>query len=238
MRVACGFCFTIKFMSERFYTKEYLSQYIGEKFNMLTILDVQPVSYSRSLYFKCKCDCGNESLVRYDCILKRNQISCGCIEKVPLYIDFDGKEKSMHNIKLYPVWKTMNQRCYNPKNHKYKRYGERGIKVCQEWVETNPNGFGNFNSWALSNGYKLGLSIDRIDNNGDYSPTNCRWVNNQTQARNKCTNIIIEYNNEKHCLKKWCEILDLPYNTIFNRIKRYNYSFEEAIARPIKRRRN
>lgn len=155
--------------------------------------------------------------------------------KALLYKDFDGKEKSMRNMKLYPVWKTMNQRCYNPKNHKYRRYGERGIKVCNEWVETNPKGFYNFNSWALNNNYKLGLTIDRIDNNKGYSPDNCRWVNNQQQSRNKCTNIVFEYNKEKHCLKEWCEILNLPYNTIFNRIKRYNYSFEEAITIPIRK---
>jgi hypothetical protein len=82
MRVACGFCFTIKFMSERFYTKEYLSQYIGEKFNMLTILDVQPVSYSRSLYFKCKCDCGNECDVISSNLTSGKTKSCGCLRQI------------------------------------------------------------------------------------------------------------------------------------------------------------
>ena len=222
-------------MKKRFYDNEYLSQYIGKKFNMLEVIGVEKVDYSRSLYFLCKCDCGKETHIRYDCVLKRNQISCGCIENVRKYIDYDGKEKSLHNMKLYPVWKTMNQRCYNPKNNKYRRYGERGIKVCEQWKENNIFGFENFNSWALENGYKEGLSIDRIDNNGNYEPSNCRWIDNKTQCRNKNNNIVVEYKGEKHCLKEWCEILNLPYTTIFLRIKRYNFSIERAFETPIRK---
>lgn len=201
---------------------------------MLEIIGVEAVEYSRSLYFVCKCDCGKTTHIRYDCILRRNQKSCGCIEEVPKYIDYDGKEKSSHNMKLYPVWKTMNQRCYNPKNKKYERYGKRGIIVCEEWKQSNPLGFYNFNLWALSNGYKIGLSLDRIDNNGNYEPKNCRWTDNKSQCRNKYNNFIVEYKGEKHCLKEWCEILNLPYHTIFHRIKRYNFTIQRAFETPIR----
>lgn len=157
----------------------------------------------------------------------------------------------------------MKQRCSNPNNHKYKDYGARGIKVCDEWMD-----YHTFKKWSLENGFEEHLSLDRIDTNGNYEPRNCRWVDYKVQANNKRNNriivfegeeytlaelsdktgikdvtlalrldngatpeeavyttlnydyVIIEMDGEKHHLKKWCEILNLPYKTIHTRIKR------------------
>ena len=121
--------------------------------------------------------CGNEFEVRTQSIKGGNTSSCGCLAK-------EGNNKSHGLIKhpLYTRWAGMHQRCYNKNNHKYKNYGARGIIVCDEWK----NKFTNFYNWAIDNGWKenSGLSLDRIDVNGNYEPNNCRWADATTQARN------------------------------------------------------
>lgn len=108
---------------------------------------------------------------------------------------------------------TMVQRCHNPKSSGYIKYGAKGIKVCDEWL----NDYGKFKEWALSTGYELGLTIDRIDNSKGYSPDNCRWATIIEQSNNKTTNILIDYKNETMTLKQWCEKLNLSYKTVFAR---------------------
>ena len=105
-------------------------------------------------------------------------------------------------------------RCENKKNINYKNYGGRGIKVCEEWHNGK-----NFMNWAIKNGYKDNLTIDRIDVNGNYEPLNCRWSNKKEQARNKRTNTIIEINGERKCMIEWSEIMNIDYRTLLKRIK-------------------
>ena len=116
--------------------------------------------------------------------------------------------------KINRTYYRIKDRCYNPKNVKYKLYGQRGIKVCDEWL----NDKNEFVKWALSSGIKQDLSIDRMDVNGDYSPNNCRWADSFTQARNKRRSIYLEHNNITKTLKEWCKDYNLPYETIKNRI--------------------
>ena len=94
--------------------------------------------------------------------------------------------------KLYRLWKTMKSRCNDPNRPHFDRYGGRGIKVCEEW---NSN-YTSFKEWSLKNGYKDGLTLDRINNNGNYEPNNCRWVNRKEQAYNRCDSLRFEINNE------------------------------------------
>ena len=115
--------------------------------------------------------------------------------------------------KINRTYYRIKDRCYNPKNVKYKLYGQRGIKVCDEWL----NDKNEFVKWALSSGIKQDLSIDRMDVNGDYSPNNCRWADSFTQARNKRRSIYLEHNNITKTLKEWCKDYNLPYETIKNR---------------------
>ena len=117
---------------------------------------------------------------------------------------------------LRNVHSSMIQRCENPKRQQYSRYGGRGIKVCEEW-----HNYENFRKWALENGYKHPLKLDRIDNNGNYEPSNCRWVTNTENCRNKSNNITLVYEGKEKCVKEWCEIYPdiLNENTIYTWVR-------------------
>ena len=119
----------------------------------------------------------------------------------------------------------MKNRCYNISNKEYKNYGERGIKVCDEWKDD----FMAFYNWSMANGYNDTLTIDRIDNNGNYEPNNCRFINYKQQQRNTTRTKHITINGEKHCLKDWCIILGLNYSTITARINKLNWTIERAL---------
>ena len=111
------------------------------------------------------------------------------------------------NKKLYYIWQSMLQRCTRPTHHKYPNYGGRGITVCIEWRT-----FEGFHKWATSNGYGEGLSLDRIDTNGNYEPNNCRWADQRTQQNNKRTNVWLERDGEIHTLAEWSRLLDINYD--------------------------
>lgn len=115
-----------------------------------------------------------------------------------------------NNKTLFNTWQTMKGRCENPKREKYKDYGGRGIKVCAEWQSAE-----HFVRWALSNGYSEGLQLDRIDNNGDYCPENCRFVTPKENSRNKRNNKHLTINGETKCVAEWSEIVGISQFTIY-----------------------
>lgn len=117
--------------------------------------------------------------------------------------------------RLHWVWRAMNQRCNNPNNKAYKNYGGRGIRVCSAWQGVY--GFTNFSEWAVSNGYKEGLTLDRINNNENYCPENCRWVTNGIQALNKRTTVFVTYKGETKPLIQWSRELGVPYSCLQTR---------------------
>lgn len=131
--------------------------------------------------------------------------------------------------RLYDVYRGMIRRCFNVNQKQYKDYGGRGITVCDEWLET----FDNFADWALESGYAEGLTLDRVDNDGDYEPGNCRWATRQEQCRNKRNNLLITYRGETKCLRSWCDELALPYDQMRNRIVNYGWSPERAFEERI-----
>lgn len=124
------------------------------------------------------------------------------------------KSHGMTRTRLYRVWCGMKERCSNPNNKSFERYGDRGINVCDEWMKFEP-----FMNWSLSNGYGEGLTIDRINNDRGYSPDNCRWVDYKTQNRNYSRNHIIEFNGETHCISDWSDITGINRATILWRLK-------------------
>lgn len=134
-----------------------------------------------------------------------------------------------HNTKnrLYRIWADMKRRCKNSDRPNYKNYGDKGIRVCQEWE----NSFDSFREWALNNGYSDDLSIDRIDNDGNYEPSNCRWATAKEQANNKRNNLYIKYKGETRTLAQWCEVFGLERNVVAMRIYRDNIPFEESIKK-------
>lgn len=171
----------------------------------------------------CICDCGNFKEVYYESLRAGFTNSCGCLQKEVTSERFTthGKSKTL----IYNVYRGMLDRCYNKHVKRYENYGGRGIKVCDEWY----NNFQSFYTWAMNNGYKNGLSIDRINNDGDYEPSNCRWTNNKTQARNRRSNRNITINGETRCLMEWCEILNLNYKVTWQRINTYHWSIKKAL---------
>lgn len=141
--------------------------------------------------------------------------------------------------KLNRVYHAMLTRCTNPKSRSYQYYGMRGIKVCEEWENSEKiythygiysKGWKAFEEWALKNGYKDGLTIDRIDTNKGYAPDNCRWVDRKIQNNNRRFCTLITYNNKTQTLKQWCEELNLNYKTVHKRIKMGNWDIEKAFC--------
>lgn len=118
---------------------------------------------------------------------------------------------------LYRIWCAMKQRCLNPNNKRYASYGGRGIAICSEWL----NDYSAFREWAVANGYEndKDLSIDRIDNDGNYEPSNCRWADKITQANNKSNNIVITYEGKTQTLRKWSEETGINADTLYHRYR-------------------
>lgn len=141
------------------------------------------------------------------------------------------KEHNLTGSRIYNIYCSMKQRCFYKKNNRFQNYGGRGITICDEWK----NDFMSFYNWAMDNGYKDNLTIDRINNDGNYEPNNCRWVEEKTQAKNRRNNIIIEYNGKNYCLKDLCKKLNLKYATIYRRLK-LNIPLEQALKKDYKQK--
>lgn len=131
--------------------------------------------------------------------------------------------------RLNEVYRTMKKRCYNPHRKEYKYYGGRGITVCDEWYSPRKHrGWLAFKEWALKNGYKEGLTLDRIDANKGYSPDNCRWVTMKEQANNKRCTHFVSYKGRIQTLAQWCDELQLNYGKVFHRIYSRHWSVEKS----------
>lgn len=152
----------------------------------------------------------------------------------------------MEKSKLHIHYRAMKYRCNNPHYHSYKHYGGRGIKVCDEWsneekvcigkyIHNQSKGWLAFKEWALSNGYKEGLTLDRIDNNGNYEPSNCRWVSMKYQSNNRRCNFVLLYKGERKTLKQWSELLGINYTTLYSRLKRSKWSVERAFEEEVEK---
>jgi hypothetical protein len=188
------------------------------EFGKLTVIELSHIK-SRKSYWKCLCSCGNETTVRSDCLRDGNTKSCGCLNFEP-----KGIIHNMHNTKLYHVWASMKDRCSNLKNKKYEYYGGKGVKVCESWLEFLP-----FYNWAIENGYKEKLTIDRIDVAGNYEPNNCRWITQQEQSENTTSNRNIEYNGKTLNITQWAKELNIKRATLNARLNN-GWSIERAFT--------
>lgn len=209
--------------------KERLIDLTGQRFGRLKVINRYKSlnGYTRWL---CQCDCGEKTIVHSDSLKSGNTKSCGCISKEN---KLSYGTHKMSKTPIFHVWNTMKQRCNNPNSTSFYRYGGRGISVCREWEED----FTAFYNWSMANGYKNGLTIDRIDNDGDYEPSNCRWATLIEQANNKGNNVFYELNGEVKTLSQWCMEYNMTYSTVYQRIRKLNYSIEKALTTPIRKRR-
>lgn len=187
----------------------------GQRFGKLVVIKRDGITNSKHTRWLCKCDCGNFSYVSKVNLKNGSTKSCGCLKKEK----FTNYKHGKVNSRLYYIYNGMKARCYNKNHHAYFHYGGRGIKICDEWLDKK-SGFISFYSWAINNGYKQRLTIDRIDVNGNYEPNNCRWVTISEQANNKRNNYFISYNGETHTIAEWSKILDIPYSILFDRLRR------------------
>ncbi len=195
-------------------SKSFKKDLTGQRFGRLVVLEFVPTEDKYS-YWKCRCDCGNIITVRNSHILSGHTNSCGCLQKQKLR-----ERLTTHNLtdtRLYRIWHNMKQRCYNYNHNSYNSYGGRGIKICDTWIDD----FQAFYEWAMSNGYKDNLSIDRIDNNGDYEPSNCRWTDKVIQSRNKRTNTIVKYKGKDMCITDAANLSGISVKTLMARYHQY-----------------
>lgn len=194
----------------------------GQRFGRLTVLSLHHTKeYIRKSgkkqtanFYLCKCDCGKTKIINKWALLSGHTLSCGCFQK-----EIASKCNSKHRktkTRIYNIWGDIKKRCFNKKCNSYKNYCGRGITMCDEWK----NDFMSFYNWAIANGYKDNLTIDRINNNGNYEPSNCRWVDRKEQARNRRTSVFVKYKNTVICLKELAERLGVNYKTLWSKIKR------------------
>lgn len=174
----------------------------------------------------CKCSCGNMKIARGHRLKNGETKHCGCKNM---------KDNVRKYKRLYHVWKSMKQRCYCKNNSKYKNYGARGIKVCEEWK----NDYKKFEGWAYKHGYNEDAqygecTIDRIDVNDNYEPSNCRFITIQEQCYNKTNLHYITYNNQTKCISEWAKYLGIKESTLRMRLVKYKWSVERALTKKCK----
>jgi hypothetical protein len=196
---------------------------IGDKFGKWTVIS-EPFMSNGKKYYQCQCECGTIKSLNHYKLINGKTTSCGC-GRIVLHDKTDRR--------LYDVLHHMKDRCYNPLNKKYKDYGARGITICDEWLDSN-NGLDAFIKWSYDNGYDKNAqygecTIDRIDVNGNYEPSNCRWANSITQGNNKRNNVLLTYNGETHTITEWSNIIGINRDTIDARY-RHGLSIDKILS--------
>lgn len=190
----------------------------GKHFGKLKVEKYFGMDTKHHHLWECHCECGKTILLSSTDLNRKHIKSCGCFSR-PIGLSYSRLSRILRNIK---------QRCYNTNNPRFNVYGAKGITICDEWK----NDFMSFYTWAMENGYRDDLTIDRIDVNGNYEPKNCRWISNQEQQFNKNTNVNITYNNKTQCIKLWSIETGIPAKAISWRLK-HNWSVERTLTTPI-----
>lgn len=187
----------------------------GKRFGKLVVIEKYGSLSNQKISWNCLCDCGNQKIIRANNLISGASKSCGCEVGKSAKQRFT-KHGYSNKIPLYKVWTSIKQRCGNINNSRYKDYGGRGINICSEWR----NNFKEFYDWAMSNGYKDNFSIDRINNDGNYEPNNCRFTDTKTQNNNSRHNHFITINFETKTIAEWCEKYSLTRSCFHNRLNR------------------
>ncbi len=198
---------------------------IGDKFGRLTVLEVRGKKQRSDWMALCLCECGTEKFVAHGSMASGNTKSCGCLRREMVVSKNTTHSMSRHPV--YQIWQYMLKRCNNPKDKNYHHYGGRGIQVCDRWFKVE-----NFIEDMLG-GYEPGLTLDRIDNNGDYCLENCRWATQKEQCNNTRVNHVVNFNGTALTVTQWEERLGFRKNTISARLSR-GWSEERALSTKVK----
>lgn len=182
----------------------------GQVFHYLKALEPVGRTETGRVLWRCKCKCDKEIVVCGVYLRNGDVKSCGCIRRE------QNVKHRLSNCKLYRVWNGIKSRCYVKKQTSYKYYGKRGVRMCPSWEKS----FVKFYEWSMSNGYKEGLTIDRIDVNGNYCPENCRWITNANQQRNRRNNRYYILDGETLCVQEIFRKLNFPHSTYYLRWKK------------------
>ncbi len=212
-------------MSEKNLTsnEEYLSITAGDRFGRLVA--VRPLRSTGKWLFEC--DCGTEKEVLASSVRTGHSRSCGCLNR-----DASRARHTTHGMahtKIHRIWRSMLGRCDNPNTKRYDRYGGRGIKVCERW-----RSFENF--YADMGERPAGLTLDRIDNDGDYEPSNCRWATQKQQHANRDRSVIITFNGETMAAFEWDDRMGYRHGTVFQRVVQRGWEIKRAILTPTDRK--
>lgn len=200
----------------------------GETFGKITIISYEGKDHKGNTYWNCVCSCGNKMTIRGECVKSGRTVSCGKGKCSPKHKEPENRKAtgktSPHNY-TYRSWNSMMKRCYSRNSNRFHSHGGRGIVVCDRWH--------TFSNFVEDMGERpQGLSIDRINNNGNYEPGNCRWATPKEQARNTRRSIMIEYDGQTKSLPEWCEILGLNYKSILARVEN-GWNHKEALTTPV-----
>lgn len=182
----------------------------GQRFGRLVVLKRVYRNGIRGTFWLCQCDCGKQKAIIASSLRGGFSRSCGCLQK-----ERTPRTHCMTHTRLYNIWGKMLDRTRNPRNPRYNDYGGRGIHTCSEWIH-----FESFMQWSLSHGYTDNLTLDRIDVDGDYEPSNCRFITLEEQQGNKRNTIRLTIDGETKTLVEWCDIYNSTYTKAYKRYRR------------------
>lgn len=200
----------------------------GKRFGRLIALDEFYLKNHKAFWL-CECDCGNKVYVSGNALQGGRTKSCGCLYKETRQ---GGLKHGKWSHPIYWVYRSMLERCYNKNNPFFHNYGGRGIIVCDEWKKD----FKCFYDWATSNGWTIGLQIDRTNNDGNYSPLNCRFVTRKVNMNNRQSSIKLIIDQKEYSLDQLEKLYGVPAQRISHRIKHNGWPVEEAVKQPVGKR--
>lgn len=195
---------------------------LGQRFGRLMVEERLPSIKGHS-HWRCTCDCGETTSPETNQLLSGKTQSCGCLQRERASLNQGGLTHGQHKTRVYTIYHAMKKRCENPKDHKFPRYGGRGIKICSEW-----SSFELFLAWAIPAGYADNLSIERRNNDGNYCPENCYWATPTQQASNRSSSRLLTINGRTQTIAMWAREAGMPYHTIWGRLRK-GWTSEAAV---------
>ena len=194
----------------------------GDKYNRLTAVRFDHQNKHGSQFWLFRCSCGNEKVIEVNSVKRNLTKSCGCLKREQNKRGM-ARKHGMRYTREYGIWTDMKSRCLNKNRSKYKSYGARGIEICKRWMK-----FENF--YKDMGKAPEGKSLDRIDNNGNYEPSNCRWATRIQQANNTRRNHFLTYNGKTMTIAQWTDEVGITYMVLWSRINKYGWSIEKALS--------